>query len=68
MQACAIILEKKIHPSLPFWVIADFRSPFDGVGVLNGDQNSLVLSNNASMSDDNQTFLVAIQYTPPIQW
>jgi hypothetical protein len=41
VQASTIIL-KKNNPYFPFWAIEKFWSPFDNVGVSNGNQNSSV--------------------------
>jgi len=34
VQAYAIILEQKIQPHFPSWVMENFQSPSDGVDVL----------------------------------
>jgi hypothetical protein len=48
-RAYAIILQKKkIIPYFPSWAIEKFRSSSDGVGVSNGDQNSLVVIQHTS--------------------
>jgi hypothetical protein len=55
---------KKFNLHIHFWAIENFQLPSNGVGVLDGDQNSLVVVNqlpfdNGGMSDGDQNFSIA---------